>query len=221
VVAPIRKLEGGDEILGYSELLRPDIRRNGAEPELRVVYSDVSWERYLQFDKKLGHNRPGPRLYYLEGELEIMSTSDEHERIKKWIADLLAVYFEETGTEIMPRGQATMRVLKKAGAEPDESWCIGEEKKFPDIVLEVALSSGGINKLKMYKRFPVPEVWLWRKGKLQIFTLDRSGEYEEVESSRILPDLDIRFLERSVGIKSWLQARRTFRAGLSKGRRAV
>jgi hypothetical protein len=27
--------------------------------------------------------RPGPRFYYLNGELEIMTTSNEHERIKE------------------------------------------------------------------------------------------------------------------------------------------
>ena len=32
-----------------------------------------------------------------------MTSSNEHERVKKSIADLLAVYFEETGIEIMPR----------------------------------------------------------------------------------------------------------------------
>jgi hypothetical protein len=36
-----------------------------------------------------------------------MTTSNEHERIKKWIGDLMAVYFQEAGIEIMPRGQAT------------------------------------------------------------------------------------------------------------------
>ena len=64
--------------------------------------------------------------------------------------------FEETGIEIMPRGQATIRAaLKEAGAEPDESWCIAEEKEFPDIVLGVALTCGGLNKLTIYSQFRV------------------------------------------------------------------
>ena len=217
MVAPVQT-ESRDAV-SLAELLRPDIRFRGAEPEQRVVYSDISWERYLAFDKELGDDRSGPRLYYLEGQLEIMSTSDEHEKIKKWIADLMAVYFEETGIEITPRGQATMRLaLKKAGAEPDESWCIEVEKKFPDLVLEIALSSGGINKLQVYRRFRVPEVWLWRKGKLEIHCLNRSGTYEQVPKSRLLPGLNVSLLEKCVAISSWLQARRTFRAGLTKRR---
>ena len=112
----------------FAELLRPEPAADGFESEERLVICGVSWERYLALD----NDRPGPRFYYLDGELEIMTTSNEHERIKKWIGDLMAVYFEEASIEIMPRGQATMRkALKHAGAEPDESWCIDGKKSFP------------------------------------------------------------------------------------------
>lgn len=206
-----------DQAPACAELLRPEPLPNGGEPEERVVVCGVSWERYLAFDKALGDDRPGPRLYYVDGELEIMTTSNEHERIKKWIGGFLDIYFDKVGTEIVPRGQATMRlVLKQAGAEPDESWCIGKEKEFPDIVLEIALTSGGVNKLEIYKRFKVPEVWFWRRNKMEIFSLSSSDSYERIQESRILPDLDISLVERCAAIPSWQQARQTFRAALSK-----
>ena len=215
MIAPALTLE--QERNAVEELLRPEPLPDGTQPEERVVYSGISWKRHLAFDKRLGDDRPGPRLYYLDGELEIMSTSEEHERVKKWLGDLLAVYFEEKGIEIMPRGQATMRqALKAAAAEPDESWCIRGEKEFPDLVLEIALTSGGINKLAVYERFAVPEVWFWRRNRLEIFVLDRSGHYEASPSSRLLPGLDLASLERCVAIRSWLQALRYFRAALSK-----
>jgi Uma2 family endonuclease len=156
-------------------------------------------------------------MYYLEGELELMTTSHEHERLKKWIADLMAIYFEETGIDIIPRGQATMR-LREAGAEPDESWCIGREKEFPDLVVEVALTSGGVNKLELYRRFQVREVWFWRRSKLEIFAPSGKVPDEPLRKSVLLPDLDIGLLERCVAIRSWQQARKTFRAGLAKAR---
>jgi len=196
-------------------VLRPEPLPDGAEPEERVIFCGISWQTYLAFDKMLGDDRQDPRLYYIDGDLEIMSTSDEHERIKTSLGDFLAIYFEEAGTEIIPRGQATMRLaLRKAGAEPDESWCIGEEKEFPDLVLEIALTSGGVNKLEIYRRFKVPEVWFWRRNKLEIFGLAASGKYKLLRSSRFFPKLDIGLLERCVAIRSWQQARRTFRAGL-------
>ncbi len=202
------------------ELLKPDAEA-GVEPEQRVVYFGISWARYLAIDKRLGDDRPVPRLYFLDGELEIMTTSNEHERIKKWIGGLLDLYFDETGLEIMPRGQATMRLaLEQAGAEPDESWCIGEEKKFPDLVLEVALTSGGINKLEIYRRFKVPEVWFYRRNEIEIFALGNSGRYSKVRKSRLLRGLDIALVERCLRIHSWQQARQTFRAGLARSRRS-
>jgi Uma2 family endonuclease len=203
----------------FAELLRPEPLPGGAEPEERVTISGISWNRYLKFDRKLGHDRAVPRLYFLDGELEIMTTSNEHERVKKWIGDLLTNYFRATGIEIMPRGQATMRLaLKAAGAEPDESWCIGEEKKFPDLVLEVVLTSGGIKKLDIYVRLNIPEVWFWRRNKLEIFVLDKSGTYKPSRRSRLFPSLDVALLERCIAIRSWQEADAAFRAGLAKRR---
>jgi Uma2 family endonuclease len=202
------------------ELLKPD-RPAGAEPEQRVVYYGISWNRYLLIDKELGHDRPGPRLFYLDGELEIVSTSIEHERVKNLICNSIHDYFDNSGTEIFPRGQATVRLpLKEAGAEPDESWCIGEEKQFPDLVLEIALSSGGINKLEIYRCFKVPEVWFYRRNQIEIFCLGKSGRYSKVQKSKLLRGLDISLIERCLRIQSLQQARHAFRAGLAKARRS-
>ncbi len=212
-------LDQPDELRAFTELLRhPAPPADGCDPEERIVLCGISWERHLAMDEALGDDRSGPRFYYLDGELEIMSTSDEHERIKEWIGDMMAFYFAEAGTEIMPRGPATMHQrLKGAGAEPDKSWCIGGTKKFPDLVLEIALTSGGIRKLDLYRRFPVPEVWFWRKGALEIFSLRADGSgYDPVEKSVLLPTLDVALLQRCVGIPSWQEARRTFRAGLGE-----
>ena len=197
------------------ETLRPELLAGGAEPEQRVVFCGISWDRYLSFDKSLGDDRPGPRLYFLDGELEIMTTSNEHERIKKWIGGFVEDYLLQAGIDTVPRGQATMRLaLKAAGAEPDESWCLGEEKEFPDLVLEIALTSGGIDKLNIYRRFKVPEVWIWRQGKLEICALSGSSGYAASKTSLVLPGLDITLLERCAAFSSWRQARQTFRAGL-------
>src|SRR5438477_8235045 len=112
MVAPVVTSENAGSAL--DELLRPDPLTHGGEPEQRVVFCGISWKRYLVFDKKLGNDRPGPRLYYLDGELEIMTTSNEHERIKEWIGGFIEDYFLQAGIESMPRGQATMRqALKK------------------------------------------------------------------------------------------------------------
>ncbi len=202
------------------ELARPEPHADGSEPERRAVLCGISWERYLEIDQALGDDRPGPRLYYLDGDLEIMSTSEKHERLKTYLGDFMALYFDELDIEIFPRGQATMRLaLKKAGAEPDESWCLNEEKIFPDIVFEIALTSGGVAKLELYRRFGVPEVWFWRRGRLEIHVLRADGAgYDAAPASRLLPGLDIALLERCTVIPSWREARLAFRAGLVAGK---
>ena len=198
----------------FAELLRPEPLPNGTDPEERLILCGVSWQRYLDLDRALGDDRPGPRFYYLDGELEVMTTSNEHERIKKWIGGFLEIYFEESGPDVVPRGQATMRlVLKQAGAEPDESWCLGGEKELPDLVLEIALTSGGVSKIELYRRFAVPEVWFWQKSALRFFVLQDQG-YLASARSRLLPDLDPALIARCMGEPSQTQAVRALRAAL-------
>lgn len=203
------------------EVFQPDVLVDGHQTEARSSYFNLSWARYLGLDEAFGNDRPGPRFYYLDGALEIMSTSEEHERLKEWIGAFMEIYFEQREIDFVTRGQATLRLAAKgAGAEPDKSWCLGEEKEFPDLVLEIALSSGGLDKRELYQRFAVPEVWIWRRGGLEAHALllDGSG-YERVNrSSRLLPDLDVVLLERCVRLPNAREARRAFRAGLASGR---
>src|SRR5207249_4126111 len=100
--------------------------------------------------------------------------------------------------------------------EPDESWCIREEAEFPHLVVEVALTSGGISKLELYRRFGIGEVWVWRKEKIEVWSLreDRSA-YELVKESGVLPGFDFALLARCLAMMPrWNEARRAFREGL-------
>jgi hypothetical protein len=46
-----------------AELLQPDMLVDGAEPEQRVVYSGISWERYLAIDKERGDDCATPGFF--------------------------------------------------------------------------------------------------------------------------------------------------------------
>jgi hypothetical protein len=54
------------------------------------------------------------------------------------------------------------------------------------------------------------------RNRLEVFALSDAGQYAQTPGSHLLPGLDIPLLERWVGIRSWRQARQTFRAGLSQ-----
>lgn len=193
----------------------PESFPGGGEPEERVVIGGIGWEGHLALDKELGDDRPGPRFYYLDGDLELICTSEEHERIKGWLRGCTEDFFFENEIEIVPRGQATMRIASFVVAEPDESWCLGEAKKFPDIVLEVALNIGGLSKLEIYRNFAVPEVWMWRRERLEIHALRTDGSgYDLAAGSRLLPKLPVSALERAVATPDYMAARCAFRGAL-------
>ena len=188
-------------------------------PEQRVVVCGLTWEQYEAIDRALGHARVGPRLYYLDGELEIMSTSLRHEEINGWLGSLVEDFFFESGVETFLHGQATMKKrMREAGAEPDRSWCFHTQKKFPDVVLEVALTGGGLPKREIYRRFRVPEVWFWRNDAIEIWILRANGSaYDGPERrSRILPELDFALLVRCMGKRTWREARKCSRQRIAR-----
>ena len=87
--------------------------------------------------------------------------------------------------------------------------------KEPDLALEIALSSGGIRKLELYRQLSIPEVWIWRKSRLEMHGLRPDGSgYDPLEESRFLPGLSKSLIERCIAIEPWEEARRIFREGL-------
>jgi Uma2 family endonuclease len=166
----------------------------------------------------LGEDRSNPRLYYFEGTVEIVSASEKQQEIKCWIGSLMAQFFIAKGIRAYPRGQATIKKLKDAGAEPDESWTFGERKEVPDLVLEIALTSGGVPKLELYQRLEVPEVWFWRKGQIEVWTLKDSGYTGPHPVSELLPEMPLAELQTHAQMEDWMQAVQSFRALVEQGR---
>lgn len=160
-----------------------------------VLLYDVSWEQLEQLDINLFGT--GARLTYLDGILEIMSPlSDEHEDSKKTLAMLVEVYMRIKNIRFYSRGSATLgKRENKTRREPDESYNLGRKKSIPDLILEITVTSGGINKLEIYKRLRIPEVWFWEDGLLSVYCL-QADEYEKVTKSALLPELDLELLAK-------------------------
>lgn len=160
--------------------------------EQRVVLHGVSWQQYEILLATLGDDFPALRLSYLEGTLEIMTISPEHEELKKMIGMLMEAYFQETRTRFHAVGSATFRkAAKQRGLEPDECYCLGQKKEFPDIAIEVVISSGTIDKLEIYRGLGIPEVWVWENDYFSVYHLRSSPKYDLVENSELLPELDV------------------------------
>ncbi len=183
--------------------------------EQRVVLPSVTWQQYESLLITLG-DYPGLRLIYLEGTLEIFMPSPEHEMIKKVLARLLERYAEEIDIPLHGYGSTTFRRKAKArGLEPDECYCVDTLKELPDLAIEVNLTSGGVDKLAVYKGLGVPEVLMWQNNQLTLYDL-REANYQEVSHSQFFPNLNLQLLavyvrpqEQPQAIKEFLRAIRS------------
>ena len=187
-----------------------------ASLDQRVLLHGAAWEDYERL-MALRADRADPRLTYLDGELELMTPSIEHEGDKKRLGRLIETYADESGIELEGFGSWTLKSPdKRLGAEADECYVIGpltQPPEVPDFAVEVVRTSGGLDTLAVYAGLDVPEVWIWRDGQLSFHQLVDTG-YQEQERSRFLPDLDPRLIETCMAEPSQSQALRTLRAGL-------
>jgi Uma2 family endonuclease len=173
----------------------------------RLVTFGVPWAHY-EAQLALRGDASVPRMAYLEGALELMSPSKDHERVKSYIGCLVEAYALERGIEFSPYGAWTLKhAPKQAGAEPDQS------RERPDLVIEVIWTTGGIDKLEIYRRLEISEVWFWEKGRLEVYVLQPDG-YAHVAGSRLFPDLDLQLLSSFFDRPTVFQAVRAYRDAL-------
>ncbi len=168
---------------------RPDV----SSFDQRVVLYGKTWADYDAQLAIRGFEGRRPKLAYLEGALELMSPSRDHERIKWHVGCVLEAYCVVTEIRMSGRGEWTLRdETKKAGAEPDECYFFGDDLDGPrpDLVIEVVWTHGGIEKLEIYRRLGIREVWFWDDDEITVHVLGPHG-YEAQRRSTFVPELDL------------------------------
>ncbi|NJN01753.1 MAG: Uma2 family endonuclease [Leptolyngbyaceae cyanobacterium RM1_1_2] len=187
-----------------------ELAPTGTDRAVCLLVNDVSWQAYEALLMKLA-DQTSLRVAYLDGVLEVVSPSRRHEGVKKRIATLLEIFFEVAEIEYFPLGSATLRNQgQRGGREPDESYCLGLEKAIPDLAIEVILTSGGLERLAVYARLGVAEVWFWQLGEFSIFCLENEG-YRQRDRSQLLSQLDLDVLKSHIDAPSSLTAVKAFR----------
>lgn len=182
----------------------------------RLVLHHMSWSHYETLLALRGE-APVPRMAFLDGAIELMSPSKDHERIKSYLGRLIETYALERGIELSPYGSWTLRSEpRQGGIEPDECFIVGTDQSAerPDLAIEVVWTSGGLDKLDVYRRLGVAEVWQWRGGAIAIFLLGDDG-YARSPRSRCFPELDVGLLATYLDYPTVTQAIRAFRAVLT------
>jgi Uma2 family endonuclease len=164
----------------------------------RIVMTYVGWEGFETLLALRG-DRSRPRFAYLDGAVELMSPSWNHELIKKNIAGVLEAYMLDLGITFQGVGEWLLKERPdEAGVEPDECYVFrrGEPDR-PELAIEVVWTSGGLNKLEIYRRLGVAEVWFWIDGKISVHVLTEQG-YELCERSACLPAVDLELVCRVI-----------------------
>ena len=194
-----------------ASLINPYVAPPAAEQRLHL--EGVTWQQYDALVALFIDQFPALRMTYLEGVLELMSTSPEHERLKTIIARLVEAFAEEFDVDLNGYGAATFRNKAAArGLEPDECYSLGQLGDAPDIAIEIVLTSGGIDKLAVYQGLGVQEVWFWEDLRFRLYGLiDPEAGYELLSSSRLLPQLDLSKLGQFISQPSQTQAVKAYR----------
>lgn len=159
----------------------------------RVMFHGITWSHYQALLGMRGE-KSVPRISYLEGKVELMSPSRYHERIKTTLARLVEHYAVEMGLPLNGYGSWTLEdESEEAGAEADECYCLGPPGDLPDLAIEVIWTHGGLDKLEIYRRLGVREVWIWKRKAISVHLLGDDG-YHEVGASLLLPELDLKLI---------------------------
>ncbi len=175
----------------------------------RITLGNITWDQYETLLTIVG-DRPGYRLTYLDGTLDIFLPSSEHEAIKKTIARLLERYADELDILLHGLGSTTFRnALKAKGLEPDECYCIDQIKDVPDFAIEINLTSGNLDKLAIYKGLGVPEVLVWENKTLILYDL-RSDSPMIIDRSQFFPQLDLKLLAQHINPNNQPQSIKDF-----------
>ncbi len=180
-----------------------------------VNLHDLSWEDYERLLTMRG-DCSAPRISYLDGEVEIMSPSRTHEAIKSLLGCLVETYCLERDITFNTYGSWTLKAQDRSrAAEPDECWTLGDgPAERPHLAIEVVWTSGRIDKLDIYRKLGVAEVWYWRKGRVQPYCL-RGERYVPVTASEVLPGLDLDLLSGFLDRPSTSEAIRGYRQALA------
>ncbi len=153
-------------------------------PGHSILLTDVTWNEFESILLDLGEHRAS-QLTFDRGTLEIMVPLPEHEYFKSAIADLIAQLAEELGIEYERLGSTTWKHKGgMAGAQPDECFYIQNLDAIrgrldidlntdppPDLVLEIDITNKSLDRLPIYARLGVPEIWRYDKGELKIYHL--------------------------------------------------
>jgi len=182
--------------------MKAAVLQKAARANETMVLEGVGWSEYTAFLRAFAE-RPGYRLTYDQGTLEIMSPLLEHDDPGRFLGQLVWALTDELGLPIRAGGSTTMRrKLKKKGVESDECFWIENAYRMPgrrrldlrrdpppDLAIEVEVTKSCLNRLGIYAALRVPEIWRLKGDVLEFLVLQDNGKYRKAARSRSFPQV--------------------------------
>lgn len=168
----------------------------------RAVFFNVGWSVYEQMIEQY-NGIANPRLWFDRGVLEIMPISSEHEDPKQILALIIEELAFEMKLDVHNIGSTTLRRKNiKRGFEPDLSFYFNDNAAqmrgknqidlntdaAPDLVIEIDITSPSIDKLELFAKVGIAEVWIFEDNRLKFLHL-KKDKYAESDKSRLLADV--------------------------------
>ncbi len=163
-------------------------------PGSAMTVTGLTWPQYQLLLSELGEDR-ATRLAYHDGVLEVRMPGKLHEIVNRLLSKIVFALAEELGLDIVDLGSTTWdREDLDKGIEPDSCFYLQNAAQIqglnpeipadlpPDLAVEVDIASGSNNKLPIYQALGVPELWVYREGKVQILDL-RGPQVQSVKNS--------------------------------------
>ena len=167
----------------------------------KLILQGVGWDFYERVLEEFADSN-AVHFAYDDGFLEVRVPLLKHEIPICILSDLVSMICVELRINVRNVGSTTFRKRAKSkGCEPDTAFYIQNVNKIrglqeidlskdppPDLVIEVDVTSPSLNRLPIYAGLGVPEIWLYKDGKIEFYKL--YGEfYQEIDNSLAFSNL--------------------------------
>jgi Uma2 family endonuclease len=175
-------------------------------PGQRVFATDIPWAVYTRLADLRDGRRPGVKITFDRGRIEIMSPSFRHEKPSLRLGFIVVALVEELGLEVVSTRTTTIRQEDaERGVEPDDCFYVAHYADMvgvedidlsthprPDLVIEVDATNSSVPKEPIYAPIGVPELWRHDDGDVAIRLLQADQTYRTSDRGlsfpRVTPD---------------------------------
>jgi Uma2 family endonuclease len=169
-------------------------------PAGTVVRMPGTWQDYCTLRDSRG-NGSIPRIKFRNGEILLMSPLPRHGREAHLLARVVEILLDSETRNYEAFTSITMDIPEEGGIEPDycfyiDNWqaAVGKGRidwqtnPPPDLVIEIDVTT--YTAAEDYAPYGVPEVWLFKKSGLKIYSL-QGESYQQQSRSRYFPETNI------------------------------